>query len=144
VGTNLGRQGIEVAWSPGLDDNWISYYEVLRNGAVVGKSAKGDFFFDHLQRGYDITAKYEVRAVDGDGNRSSLIVATAITSDPETHQPLGEFEPAQGVYGWRYEQSDDAQDYKELVWENGGYEGFWAGSEPWTHWTDLDAALGHC
>ena len=128
VGTNLGRQGIEVAWSPGLDDNWISYYEVLRNGAVVGKSAKGDFFFDHLQRGYDITAKYEVRAVDGDGNRSSLIVATAITSDPETHQPLGEFEPAQGVYGWRYEQSDDAQDYKELVWENGGYEGFWAGS----------------
>jgi hypothetical protein len=128
VGTNLGTQGIEVAWSPGRDDNWISYYEVLRNGAVVGKSAKGEFFFDHTQWGHDIAAKYEVRTVDGDGNRSSLVAATAIPGDPETHQPLGQFGPTQGDRGWKYEQSGDAQVYEELVWDKGGYEGFWSGS----------------
>jgi hypothetical protein len=128
VGTNLGTQGIEVAWSPGRDDHWISYYEVLRNGAVIGKSAKGEFFFDHLHKSVDVAATYEVRTVDGDGNRSALVAATAIAGDPERHQPLGEFEPTQGAHGWRYEETSDAQNYAELVWESGGYEGFWAGS----------------
>jgi hypothetical protein len=128
VGTNLGTQGIEVAWSPGRDDNWISYYEVLRNGTVVGKSAKGEFFFDHTQWRHNIAAKYEVRTVDGDENRSSLVSATAIPGDPEIHQPLGQFGPTQGGCGWKYEQSGDAQVYEQLVWDKGGYEGFWAGS----------------
>ena len=128
VGTNLGKQGIEVAWSPGSDNNWISYYEVLRNGAVIGKSAKGHFFFDHLSATQDINARYEVRTVDGDGNRSSLVAAETTAGDPELHQPLGEFTPTQGAHGWKYEQTSGAQNYEQLTWQNGGYEGFWAGS----------------
>jgi hypothetical protein len=127
-GTNLGTQGIEVAWSPGRDNNWISYYEVLRNGSIIGKSAKGNFFFDHSDARYDIAARYEVRTVDGDGNRSSLVAAQAVPGDPEAHQALGEFGPTQGGHGWRYEQTVDARNYEELTWDKGGYEGFWAGS----------------
>ena len=47
LGTNLGVQGVEVAWEGGSDNNWVSYYEILKDGAVVGKAAKGTFFFDY-------------------------------------------------------------------------------------------------
>jgi hypothetical protein len=127
VGTNMGKQGIEVAWSPPRGDRWFSYYEVLRNGAVIGKSAKGEFFFDHKQT-VDVAAKYEVRTVNGDGNRSDLVAATAVAGDPESHQPLGEFGPAQGAQGWGYQETSDGKSYEDLVWSHGGYEGFWSGS----------------
>src|SRR5262249_32084731 len=44
---NLGVQGIEISWSASHDDNWLSYYEVRKNGAVISKIAKGTFYFDH-------------------------------------------------------------------------------------------------
>jgi hypothetical protein len=129
IGTNLGAQGIEIAWSPGRDDNWISYYEILKNGTAFAKCAKGNFFFDHsLGARHGLAAKFEVRTIDGDGNRSPLVAAQEIPGEPETHQPLGEFWPAQGQDGWRYEQAFDGQNYQELSWNDGGYEGFWEGS----------------
>lgn len=127
VGTNLGTQGVEIAWSPGRDNNWISFYEVLRSGEVIGKSAKGEFYFDYKD-GHDLAAEYQVRTVDGDGNRSPLVAAQAMPGEGEMHQPLGEFSPTQGTYGWRYEQSLDGEKYEEISWRNEGYEGAWAGS----------------
>lgn len=127
LGTNLGTQGIEVSWSQGRDNNWISYYEVLRNGSILGKAAKGNFFFDHSEGGRDITAVYQVRTVDGDGNRSSLTNAEAIPGDPEIHQALGGFGPTQGENGWSYEQTTDARNYEKMIWVRAGYEGSWAG-----------------
>jgi hypothetical protein len=126
--TNLGTMGVEVAWSPGRDNNWISYYEILRNGTVLGKAAIGNFYFDHSERGCNVAAEYAVRTVDGDGNRSSPVTAQAVTGEPEVHQALGEFGPTQSGHGWGYEQTVDARNYEELRWDNGGYEGFWAGS----------------
>ena len=71
LGTNLGTQGIELSWSPSHDDNWISYYEIHKNGRLIAKTAKGTFFFDHSDSARnDIDARYEVAAVDGDGNHS--------------------------------------------------------------------------
>jgi hypothetical protein len=129
IGTNLGTQGVEIAWSPGQDNHWISYYEVLKDGSVIGKSAKGNFFFDHAPGSrQQIASKYEVRTVDGDENRSPLATASAIAGDPETHQPQGEFSPTQGSEGWKYEQAFSGNRYEDLVWNSGGREGFWAGS----------------
>ena len=129
IATYLGTQGIEVAWSAGRDDNWISYYEILKNGVAIAKCAKGNFFFDHsLGAHHGLAAKFEVRTVDGDGNPSLLVAAQEIPGESETHQPLGEFWPAQGQDGWRYEQSFDGQNYQDLSWNKGGYEGFWEGS----------------
>lgn len=129
VGTNIGTQGIEVSWHPATDNNWVSYYEILKNGSAIGKCAKGSFFFDHAPGArHEIAEKYEVRTVDGDGNQSVLIVAEPVAGDPETHQPLGEFWAAQGRDGWRYEETSDGATYEELSWRDGGYEGYWAGS----------------
>jgi len=129
VGTNIGTQGIEVSWSAASDTNWISFYEILKDGSAIGKSAKGSFFFDHSPDARNgIMEKYEVRTVDGDGNKSQSVVAQAVLGDPETHQPLGEFWPIQGRDGWKYEESFDGQTYKDLTWQSVGYEGLWVGS----------------
>jgi hypothetical protein len=129
VGTNLGVQGIEIAWSPARNNMWTSYYEILKDGSVAGKAAKGTFFFDHSPGArHHIDARYEVRTVDGDGNHSPLVTARSIAGDPESHEPLGEFTQTQNENGWRYEQSFAAPIYEELTWQSGGYEGAWAGS----------------
>ena len=49
IGTNLGIQGVEVAWEPGSDNNWVSHYEVLKEGLIVGKAAIGVCLFDWIQ-----------------------------------------------------------------------------------------------
>ncbi|MCX5757752.1 MAG: hypothetical protein NTU83_04460, partial [Candidatus Hydrogenedentes bacterium] len=75
AGQNMGYPGIEITWKPGTDDargaaaNWVSYYEVLRDGVAIDKVAKGTFYFDH-SAGADLAAKYEIRSVDGSGNAS--------------------------------------------------------------------------
>lgn len=68
-GENMSFPGVEITWEAATDNNWISYYEVLRNGVAIDKVAKGRFYFDHAA-GADIAARYAVRAVDGAGNRS--------------------------------------------------------------------------
>jgi hypothetical protein len=71
---NMGFPGVELKWQPGSDNNWISYYEIFRNGMPLDKVAKGDFYFDH-SAGADVAANYEVRTVDGAGNASVLVAA---------------------------------------------------------------------
>ncbi len=127
--SNLGTRGIEIAWSAARDNNWIAYYEILRNGAAVARAAKGTFYFDHSPGARsDTTAKYEVRTVDGDGNRSAAVAAQTAPGDGDSYEALGDFAPTQGANNWTYEESVDGENYRPLDWQNGGYEGFWAGS----------------
>jgi hypothetical protein len=129
LGTNLGVQGIEVVWSPGSDNNWISYYEVLRDGQVIGKSAIGTFFFDYKGSGRErLGSRYEIRTVDGDGNRSPLVAARRIAGEPESYRALGGFSAGQGANQWSYEESVEGAGFRELNWDQAGYEGRWAGS----------------
>jgi hypothetical protein len=129
LGTNLGIQGVEVAWKGGADNHWVSYYEILTDGAVVAKAAIGSFFFDY--RGnplQNLSARYEVRTVDGEGNRSSSVVADLISGDPETYTALGGFGPTQGTNQWKYQEAIEGGAFREMRWDCGGYEGRWTGS----------------
>jgi hypothetical protein len=129
LGTNLGTEGIEVSWSASSDDNWISYYEIRKNGRLIGKAAKGTFFFDHSDYARnEIDARFEVAAVDGDGNHSPAVSARRTTGEPQTYEALGDFSPAQSGGHWYYEEAVEDGTYKDLVWDKGGYEGRWTGS----------------
>jgi hypothetical protein len=129
IGTNLGIQGVELQWSAASDDNWISYYEILRDGAVEARAAKGTFYFDYAgdprQR---INSRYEVRAVDGDGNRSGLTAVVLVAGEPATYRALGGYGPEQGGRQWRYEETLVDGPYRPLRWTKLGYEGLWYGS----------------
>jgi len=128
IGTNLGWQGVEVAWSAGSDDNWVSHYELLRNGESVAKIAQGTYFFDRTGEPLQlIQAKYEVRTIDGDGNKSAAVAAQTIAGDAESYRALGGFSATQGWRQWRYDEAlNDV--YRPMTWSNGGYEGRWTGS----------------
>ncbi len=74
AGRNMGVPGVEVAWQPGRDESWLSYYQVWRDGEMLDRVAKGCFYFDH-SAGADPAALYEVAAVDGSGNVSERAAA---------------------------------------------------------------------
>ena len=127
--TNLGVQGLEISWSPSHDDNWISYYEVRKDGKVAARVAKGTFYFDHAGSARnDIDKTFEVVAVDGDGNLSSVGTAQMVGNEPLRYEALGDFSPTQSTKQWAYEEALEDGSYRELIWDNGGYEGRWDGS----------------
>jgi len=74
--TNMAYPGVELTWKAGHDDQWLSYYEVLRDGTLLGRVAKGTYYFDH-SAGADLAAKLRSAHVDGAGLRSGLIAAEA-------------------------------------------------------------------
>ena len=78
---NMGYPGVELTWKAGTDNNWVSYYEVFRNGAALDKVAKGAFYFDH-SAGADPAARYEIRTVDGAGNVSARAAAKGPMVEP--------------------------------------------------------------
>jgi hypothetical protein len=132
LATNLGVQGIELSWSPSHDDNWLSYYQVRKNGKLLGRTAKGTYFFDHSDSSRnDLEASYEVAAVDGDGNASPSVSAQKVASEPtdaQRYEALGDFSPTQLANHWAYEETADNLIYTDLAWDKAGYEGRWAGS----------------
>ncbi|MGD0113866.1 MAG: malectin domain-containing carbohydrate-binding protein, partial [Armatimonadota bacterium] len=140
--TNLGHSGVAIYWSPGSDDTWVSYYEVRRGEAILGKVSTGTYFFDHSP-GWDPSARYAVRTVDGDGNASEWSGATAIAHEPTTYHALGGLFSEQGREGWRAETTADSHTYTPMAWirppktssadeggtpnQPGGIEGLWGG-----------------
>ncbi len=71
---NMGQPGVEIAWLPGTDNNWISYYEVHRDDELIDKAASGTFYFDH-SAGADVAARYRIRSMDVSGNVSAMVTA---------------------------------------------------------------------
>jgi hypothetical protein len=113
--TNVGHAGIGVYWSPGSDDNWISYYEIRRGSEILGKASKGLYFFDHSS-GWDSLAQYSIRAVDGDGNRSGWTLAKTTSDEPLMYSVLGDNSPDRGLDGWYADTTIDGRSYVPMKW----------------------------
>jgi hypothetical protein len=73
IETYGGRAGVALRWSPSQDDGLIAEYRVLRDGQPLDRVGIGTFYFD---AGAGLDHRYEIMAVDGDGNRSGLVAAT--------------------------------------------------------------------
>jgi hypothetical protein len=67
--TWAGRTGVAVRWLPSRDNVMVAGYEVLRDGAMLERVGIGTFYFD-ADAGAGLGHRYEIVAVDGDGNRS--------------------------------------------------------------------------
>jgi hypothetical protein len=129
IGSNLGVQGVELSWSAVRDHDWISYYEIHKNGKIIGRAAKGTYFFDHSDSARnDIGSNYEVVAVDGNGNRSTAVTAKQTIGEPRSYEALGDFSSAQSFKQWLYEEAIEDGSFSALMWDKGGYEGRWTGS----------------
>jgi hypothetical protein len=140
--TNIGYTGMGIYWSPGADDNWVSYYEVRRGEEVLGKASTGTYYFDRSQ-GWTPNAKYSVRTVDGDRNASGWIAAEALAHEPLVASVLGGLFSEQGRENWRDETTADEKTFQPMTWvppakwpsadlggttiQPGGAEGYWEG-----------------
>ncbi|GGD50094.1 LamG-like jellyroll fold domain-containing protein [Paenibacillus nasutitermitis] len=113
----LGKGGVEINWAAGNDDNWVSYYEVLRNGAVIDKVAKGTFYFDKYGTKVD---SYQVRTVDGDGNVSSSSTASAVNSS--VYKIEADFSSTQGRNNWYYMEKNGSS-YSNMTWNGSAWKG---------------------
>ena len=69
-----GRSGVALRWSPSQDDGLVAEYLVLKDGEIAERVAIGTFYFDP---GASRDTRYEIVAVDGDGNRSAATTAVA-------------------------------------------------------------------
>ncbi len=104
LGTNMGYNGVELTWHPGTDNNWISYYQIFRNGAAIDKVAKGTYYFDHSAGG-DLGARYEVAGVDGSGNASPRVEALGVSEPPAVVLDDASTELKYTGSGWKHESS---------------------------------------
>lgn len=80
----MGHSGVEINWDAGSDNNWISYYEIEKNGAPYDKVSKGTYFFD---ANGSLRDSYRIRTVDGDGNASGYIRIFNHSQTPVTAEP---------------------------------------------------------
>lgn len=67
--TWAGHTGTAVRWLPSQDNVLVAGYEVLRDGKMLNRVSIGTFYFDAAD-GSGLDHRYEIVAVDGDGNRS--------------------------------------------------------------------------
>ncbi|MDP4182750.1 MAG: hypothetical protein Q8942_16890, partial [Bacillota bacterium] len=114
---NVGHEGIGITWTAGSDDNWISYYEIFKNGSSIDKVSKGTYYFDTTG---SIGDTYEVRTVDGDGNVSSSVAAQ---TNPEQYSASIDFSQTQGQRNWYYQQRDSSGNYTDMAVDGSSWKG---------------------
>ena len=133
LGTYLGVTGVELEWEPSQDNNWLSYYMIYRDGETIDKVAKGSYYFDHSDGAENLSASYQVQAIDGDGNASGKVEAVAVEGGPLIYTAAGGFLAGkdysyQGANGWSYEEWVGTN-HRSMTWNAAlGMMGLYAGT----------------
>jgi hypothetical protein len=133
LGTNLGVTGVEVTWEASKDNNWLSYYQIYRDGEMLDKVAKGTYYFDHSSGPANLAARYDVQAVDGDGNGSRKVEARQSDGGPVIITAWGGFLAGkdysfQGANGWTYEEWSGSR-HTLMLWNGAlGHMGLYEGT----------------
>lgn len=68
-----GHSGVSLRWQPSQDDGLVAEYEILKDGQAADRVAIGTFYFAPDAK---LESRYEIVALDGDGNRSPATLAT--------------------------------------------------------------------
>jgi len=133
VGTNMEVTGVEIEWEPSTDNNWLSYYQIYRDGKMIDKVARGTYYFDHSSGAMNLSAVYAVQAIDGDGNASRKVEAAQVSGNPVVYSAEGGYLAGKdysylGANGWSYEQWAGAS-HADMTWNGAlGQMGLYKGS----------------
>lgn len=131
LGTNVGVTGVELHWSAATDNNWLSYYQIYRDGKPIDRVSTGLFYFDHSLDA-NIFSVYRVQAVDGDSNSSAMVEASKTGMDTEVYTAWGGYLSGkdysyQGANNWTYERWDGT-DRNLAIWNGAlGQQGLYQG-----------------
>lgn len=113
----FGRSGVGVYWSPCAGDPDCFWWEVAKNGEVIGRPAFGTYWFDSAAGALPSRATYSVRAVNYDGTVGPWTeFAFDGSAGTGIFSPLGGFGKDMGRSGWRAEFSPDGNSFEPMKW----------------------------
>ena len=142
---NVGVSGVGIYWCTDTNETDIRYYEIARDGKVIGSVAKGRYYFDY-EAGWNIGAAYAVRAVGAVNNPSAWTEAEKVENNATlVYSTLGDHGEDFGTNGWSAQTSSDLVTFEEMKWtpaakypgadfggtpnQVGGIEGYWEGAQ---------------
>ena len=140
--TNVGTSGVGIYWS--ADDDALCYYEILRDGKVIGTNTKFRYFFD-TDADFEGNAIYSVRAV-GYGNRiSEAVIGEYLEGESIVYSTLGAHGENLKKMNWCAETTEDLKTFTPMKWipaekepgadqggtpnQPGGIEGYFEGGK---------------
>lgn len=137
---NVGTSGVGVYWS--ADDSSLLYYEIARDGKVIGKSARFRYFFD-TDADFEGSATYSVRAVGYKDKVGKWVDGDYLTGESIVYSTLGAHGEGLEKMNWRAEISHDLKSFIPMKWtpaaanpgadqggtpnQEGGIEGYFEG-----------------
>ena len=124
---NVGVTGIGVYWSS--DQNTSRYYEIARNGEIIGTTAKSKYYFD---RNADLkeNPQYSVRAIGYGDAVSPWTDATLLSDSMPVYSTLGSHSEDMYKSNWSAETSTDLKNFTPMKWVNAKYAGADLGGTP--------------
>ena len=139
--SNIGHSGVGVYWSPGADDNWISYYEVRRGETVLGRAANGHVLFRSLGGGRRRNRNTPCEPSTATATRATGARPRRWPTSRASRRPWAAISPRAGRDGWKAEASTDGRQFQPMTWippphspaadfggtaqQPGGVEGYW-------------------
>ena len=142
---NVGSSGVGIYWTPDQKGTWTRYYEVSKNGEIIGSTAKALYLFDN-EPGWNLDDTYAVRAVGANNISGEWVVAEKLgESTSVSYSSFGDHGESFSKNGWGAETSNDLQTFKPMHWtpavkspgadyggtpnQIGGIEGYWEGGQ---------------
>ena len=137
---NVGTSGVGIYWS--ADDSSLLYYEIARDGEVIGKSARFRYFFD-TDADLMKNQTYSVRAVGYGEKASKWVTGEYLGGESVVYSTLGSHGESIEKMNWRAETSPDLKSFIPMKWiaaaanpgadqggtpnQEGGIEGYFEG-----------------
>ena len=138
---NIGAEGVAVYWTASDSSSPVDYYEIARDGVLVGENSSGRYWFDYSSS-WNPKSAYSVRAV-GRGQKSEWTIARAIDDEAQRSSAMGNHGEKMAENGWFAETSADLKTFVPMKWvpcpklpygdfggtpnQPGGIDGYWEG-----------------
>ncbi|HWQ93523.1 MAG TPA: NBR1-Ig-like domain-containing protein, partial [Clostridia bacterium] len=81
VATATTYSQVNLKWNPASDNVWVTGYRVYRNAVLLGTTSTTNYSDNNLAS--KTTYTYQVAALDGSGNASSLSAPVQVTTPPQ-------------------------------------------------------------
>lgn len=125
--SNVGMTGVGVYWC--CDTKNVRYYEIARNGEVIGSVAKAKYYFDY-NTDLKCNPEYSVRAV-GFGDKVGEWTNAVMLSDAmPIFSTLGSHGEDMAKTNWYAETSCDLKEFTPMNWVTARYSGADLGGTP--------------
>ena len=111
--TNVGTSGIGIYWSAEADA--LRYYEIARDGVVIGRNAKLTYFFD-TDADFEGNARYSVRPIGFGDAVGEWVDGEFLDGENIVYSTFGAHGEDIAKLNWGAETSEDLKTFTPMKW----------------------------